>query len=77
MEVNCVPASAEIFSNSYHPNSYIFPNMDWNISRFGKMDEFGWWDLEIISADLGTQFTSIEFKEEFQTSGIYLTLAAP
>ena len=24
-------------------------------SRFGKIDEFGWWDLEIISADAGMQ----------------------
>ena len=32
-------------------------------SRSGKIDEFGWWDLEIISADAGTQFTSTEFKE--------------
>ena len=27
-------------------------------SRFGKIDQFGWWDLEIFSADAGTQFTS-------------------
>ena len=27
-------------------------------SRFGNIDEFGWWDLEIILADAGTQFTS-------------------
>ena len=32
-------------------------------SRFEKIDEFGWWDLERISADSGTQFTSMEFKE--------------
>ena len=32
-------------------------------SGFGRIDEFGWWDLGIISADAGTQFTSIEFKE--------------
>ena len=25
-------------------------------SRFGKIDEFGWWDLGIISADAGAQF---------------------
>ena len=31
--------------------------------RFGIIDEFGWWNLEIISADAGTQFTSTEFKE--------------
>ena len=32
-------------------------------SRFGKIEEFGWWDLEIISEDAGSQFTSTEFKE--------------
>ena len=33
-------------------------------SRIGKIDEFIWWDLEIISADTGTQLTSMDFKEE-------------
>ena len=46
-------------------------------SRFGKIHQFGWWDLEIISADTGTQFTSTEFKEECQTRGVCLTLKAP
>ena len=32
-------------------------------SIFGEIDEFGWWDLEIISADAGTQFNWTEFKE--------------
>ena len=27
-----------------------------------KINEFGWWGLEIISADTGSQFTSTEFK---------------
>ena len=45
-------------------------------SRFEKIDEFGWWDLEIISADAGSQFTSTELKEEFQTRGVRLTLSA-
>ena len=44
---------------------------------FGKIDQFGWWDLEIISADTGTQFISFEFKGEFQTRGVCLTLATP
>ena len=46
-------------------------------SRFGKIDQFGWWDLERISADAGTQFTSTDFKEECQTCGVCLMLAAP
>ena len=29
---------------------------------FGKIDEFGWWDLERISADAGKQFTLTKFK---------------
>ena len=44
--------------------------------RFGKVDEFGWWDLEIISVDAGTQFTSTEFQEECQNRGFWLMLAA-
>ena len=46
-------------------------------SGFGKIDQFGWWDLEIILAGAGTQFTSNEFKDECQTRGACLTLAAP
>ena len=41
----------------------VMDNLDMFQSRFGKIDQFGWWDLEIISADSGTQFTSTEFKE--------------
>ena len=32
-------------------------------SRSGKIDEFGWWDLEKISAYVGSKFTSTEFKQ--------------
>ena len=42
-----------------------------------KHTQFGWWHLERISADAGTQFTSKEFKEECQTCGVRLTLAEP
>ena len=46
-------------------------------SRFGKIDQFGWWYLERLSADAGTQFTSTKFKEECQIRGVRLTLASP
>ena len=45
----------------------VMNKLDMFQSRFGKIDESGWWDLEIISADAGTQFTSTEFREEFKT----------
>ena len=32
IEVNCIPASNEIIYKSQHPNSFILPNLDWNIS---------------------------------------------
>ena len=32
-------------------------------TRFGKLDEFGWWDMEIIQTNAVTQFTSKEFQE--------------
>ena len=31
-------------------------------ARFGKVDGFGWWDMEIIKTDAATQFTSKEFQ---------------
>ena len=41
----------------------VMENLDMFQSRFGEIDQFGWWDLEIISVDAGTQFTSAEFKD--------------
>ena len=46
-------------------------------SRFGKIDEFGWWYLERISADAGSQFTSKDFKNKCQTHIVHLMLEAP
>ena len=43
---------------------------------FGKMDEFGWWYLERISADAGMQFTSTEPQDKYQTRSVRLTLSA-
>ena len=41
----------------------VMDKLDMFLSIFGKIDEFGWWYLERISADVGKQFTSMEFKE--------------
>ena len=55
----------------------VMDKLDMFQSRFGKIDQFGWWYLEIISADAGTQFTSTELKDDCQTCGVCLTLVAP
>ena len=40
----------------------VMYDLDMFQSRFGKIDKFRWWDLEIFSADAGKKFTSAEFK---------------
>ena len=54
----------------------VMNKLDMFQSRFWKIDEFGWWDLERISAYAGTQFTSMEFKYECQNHEVRLTVAA-
>ena len=41
----------------------VMEKLDMFQSRSGEIDEFGWWNLEIISSDAGTQFTLTEFKQ--------------
>ena len=35
----------------------VLDKLDMFQSTFGKVDKFGWWDMEIIQTDAGTQFT--------------------
>ena len=44
----------------------VMDKLDIYQTRFEKIDQFGWWGLERISADAGTQFTLTEFKDECQ-----------
>ena len=37
-------------------------------ARFRKIDKFGWWDLEIISADTGTQIYIHGFPAQMSNS---------
>ena len=39
-------------------------------ARFGKVEEFGWWDMEIIQTDNVTQFNSKEFQEVLSVHGV-------
>ena len=54
----------------------VMDKLNMVFSRFGQTDQFGWWYLERISADVSMQFTLTEFKDECQTRGFGLTLAA-
>ena len=41
----------------------VMAKLDMFQDRFGKVNEFGWWDLERILAGAGTQFTSTYFQD--------------
>ena len=46
-------------------------------ARFGKLDEFGWWYMERIQNEAGTQFTSNDFQEGLSVRELKISLAAP
>ena len=59
----------ELYGMDNTTTEEVMDKLDMFQSRFGKIVQFGWWDLERISANAGTQFTSTEFKDECQTPG--------
>ena len=73
----CILQDSKTLWYGENHNRSIYGQTGYFQSRFGKIDQFGWWNLERISADSGTQFTSTDFEEEFQTCIVHLTLAAP
>ena len=62
--VNAYPKIPKLYGMEKSTTEEVMENLDMFQSIFGKMDEFGWWDLERISGDSGTQFTSMDFKQE-------------
>ena len=44
---------------------------------FEKVDEFGWWDIEIIQTDSVMQFTSKKFQEGISVPVLKIALEAP
>ena len=54
----------KLYSTERITNEEVMDKLDMFQARFGKIDEIGWWDLERISADSGTQFTSMELQDE-------------
>ena len=55
----------------------VMVKLDMFQAIIGKLHEFGWWDVEIIQTDAGTQFTSKKFQEGLSIRGVQLKLAAP
>ena len=45
-------------------------------ARFGKVYDFGWWDMYRIQTGTGSQFSSKKFQEGIYVRGLQLLLAA-
>ena len=55
----------------------VMDKLDMFQARFGIVDKFGWWDMDVIQTDAGTQFTSRDFQEGLSVSGVWIALAVP
>ena len=47
---------SKLYSMEKITTEEVMDKLDMFQSRFGKIDQFGWWDFERISADAGTQY---------------------
>ena len=55
----------------------VMDKLDMFQSIFGKLNEFGWWDLDKIKTSAGPQFISKNFQEGISIRKVRLTLEAP
>ena len=55
----------------------VMDALDVFVAEFGKVDEFGWINIDKVRADAGPQFTSEDFRDGCAVRGVHLTLAAP
>ena len=55
----------------------VMEKIDMFQAIFGKLDEFGWWDMERIQTDAGMKFTSKVFHKVISIHAVKLSLEAP
>ena len=48
----------------------VMDKLDEFQARYDKVDAFGWWNIDRITANAWPQFTSQEFKEGYQVRGV-------
>ena len=48
----------KLYGMEYITAEEVMYKLDMFLEIFGKLDEFGWWDMERIKTDAGMQFTS-------------------
>ena len=54
----------------------VMEKLDMFQSRFGRLEEFDWWNQERIQTDSGSHFTSKDFQEGLSLHVVRLILAA-
>ena len=68
--VDAYPNIPKLYGMENIITAEVMKKLDMFQSIFGKIDQFGWWDLERILADAGRQLTPTDFKDECQTRGV-------
>ena len=53
----------------------VMDRLDMFQERFGNVYKFGWWGMERIQTDSGSQFTSKEFQEDLSIYVVRLALS--
>ena len=61
--VNAYSKISKIYGMEKFSTEEVMDKLDMFQSRFREIDEFGLWELERISADAGSKFTSTEIKK--------------
>ena len=52
----------ELYGIENITNEEVMDKLDIFQARYGKIDKFGWWDMDRIQTDTGKKFTSKEFE---------------
>ena len=55
--VDAYSKNSKIYEMENVTTEKVMNKLDIFQSRFGKVDEFGWWNVYIFQTDYGTQFT--------------------
>ena len=50
----------------------VMTKLDIFQARFGKVDEFCWWDMMRVQTDAGSYFTSKDFQKGLYVHGVQL-----
>ena len=70
LSVNSYSNIPELYGMENITTREVMDKLDMFRTIFGKVDEFGCWNMEGIQTNDGTQFTSKEYQESLSVCGV-------